>query len=102
MTKNIEFILQEIEAKILKLNFKLNRQVELNSALLREVEEYKDKNDSLSEQILILNKELSRLELEHENLNMKLVELTNGSKNEEIENLVKEIDQCINQIKDNL
>ncbi len=106
MTEKISNIILEIETKFFALKEKLDAETNRNAQLKSELEGLTAKNDSLSETISGLESDIVKLKEENKELQeqnqQQVPVLSTGDKDTEIDFLVREIDQCISQIKSNL
>ena len=106
MTEKISNIILEIETKFFALKEKLDAETNRTAQLKSELEGLTAKNDSLSETISGLESDIVKLKEENKELQeqnqQQVPVLSTGDKDTEIDFLVREIDQCISQIKSNL
>lgn len=106
MTEKISNIILEIETKFFVLKEKLDAETSRNNQLEEELQSLSSKNDSLVQTILSLESDIIKLKEENTVLQEQKQQVpvleTTGDKDMEIDFLVREIDQCISQIKSNL
>jgi septation ring formation regulator EzrA len=102
MTEKIEKNIGEIFEKVKKLHFQLQNEKLKNISFLSEIETMKTELFSSSERESILKNEIETLQSALHLAENKVVEVpiqTLGKHEEEIEELVKEIEYCIEQLK---
>lgn len=102
MTEQIEKSIEQILEKVKSLHSDLQNEKSRNAALLLEIEKMKAELFSASEQEFMLNTEIETLKSALHLAENKVVEVpvqTLGKREEEIEELVKEIEYCIDQLK---
>jgi len=105
MSEKISNIILEIESRFTALKGKLHAEVAKNEQLNLELENLKTNNLNLTGSISTLTNDLYILKEENELLKNKVdssAAKVLENKDVEIDFLVREIDQCINQIKNNL
>lgn len=105
MSEKISNIILEIESKILALKAKLQSEVFKSEQLALELSSLKTNNETLTNEITSLKNQLNQLEEENSLLVNKVNQTSTPNevnKDVEIDFLVREIDQCISQIKNNL
>lgn len=106
MTEKISHIISEIETKFFALKERLDAETKRNEELSAGISSLTETNDSLVKTVLTLESELDTLKKENKELQEKSSTqpaLVDGhNKDLEIDFLVREIDQCINQIKSSL
>ena len=103
MNKNIADKISIIKEKFVSLKSELTTQEERNATLNQELEILKVKNRELAESNLIFSQTIDKLEIElSEVKEINSQDNKTKDKDLEIDFLVKEIDQCISQIKNNL
>lgn len=108
MTEHIQHIIDEIRSKSQALHYQLNEEREKNTALQSELavlnerlQSQKQKEEEfLSKENNFLS-EIAALKMELDAVKSQVVENSNpvGRKDEEIDELVKEIEYCISQLK---
>lgn len=105
MSEKISNIILEIESKISALKAKLQSEVLKSEQLTLELSGLKTKNETLTSEITSLKSDLEQVQ-EENNLLVNKVNQTSTpnevNKDVEIDFLVREIDQCISQIKNSL
>lgn len=111
MSEKISNILLEIETKVNLIKLNLKNELAKNEGLTLENKKNEEKINDLTNQISVftvkiesLEEDIKSLKMENEMLSSKANTTTVVEKNKdvEIDFLVREIDQCINQIKNNL
>lgn len=111
MSEKISNILLEIETKVNLIKLNLKNELAKNEGLTLENKKNEEKINNLTNQISVftvkiesLEEDIKSLKMENEMLSSKANTTTVVEKNKdvEIDFLVREIDQCINQIKNNL
>lgn len=118
MNEKIQHIIQDIRRKKDALNASFNQQVLKASQLEREIEQLKSELSSKDNRISDLKEESVRLtnekaQLVHDNSELKslleetknqvinAVKTDNSNSQEQIDELVREIEYCIGQLKNN-
>jgi len=102
MTEQIEFSIQRILERAKSLHLDLQNERSRNVALSTEIDKMKADLFKSSEQEFILNTEIETLKSALHLAENKVIEVpiqSLGKREEEIEELVKEIDYCIEQLK---
>ena len=102
MTEQIEKSIEQILNKARALHAELQSERSKNTALNSEVEKMKDELFSMSEREFMLNTEIETLKSALQLAENKVVEVPVqivGKREEEIDELVKEIEYCIEQLK---
>jgi hypothetical protein len=102
MTEQIEKSIEQILEKVTSLHLDLQNEKSRNVALLLEFDKIKANLFTATEREFMLNTEIETLKLALHMAENKVVELpvqTPGKREEEIEELVKEIEYCIEQLK---
>lgn len=101
MTENIQHSIQEIRTKALRFKDELIAVNAKNALLEQEVTTAKDRIEECNAELEKLNSENSSLKSELEALKSQVVNVTpTFTRNEEeIDELVKEIEYCIGQLK---
>ena len=102
MTEQIERSIEQILSKARALHSELQSEKSRNVALQREVERMKGELLSFSEKEFMLNTEIETLKSALQLAENKVVEVPVqlvGKREEEIDELVKEIEYCIEQLK---
>ena len=107
MTEKISHIIGELETKFFALKEKLDAETSRSGKLSIELADIAAQNGSLEQQLAELESEINKLkeenkELREENKQQDPILVSTGDKDMEIDFLVREIDQCISQIKSNL
>ncbi|MCE3296440.1 MAG: hypothetical protein K0R65_2154 [Crocinitomicaceae bacterium] len=107
MTEKISHIIGQLETKFFALKQQLDAETSRNGQLSTELESLKADKGSLAGQIAGLESEIIKLkeenkELQEQNQQQDPILVSTGDKDMEIDFLVREIDQCISQIKNNL
>jgi predicted RNase H-like nuclease (RuvC/YqgF family) len=111
MSEKISNIILEIEAKVNLIKLNLNSELAKNEDLTLEHKKNEEKINDLTNQIShltvkieSLQDDINKLKMENESLNSKANSqiVVEKNKDVEIDFLVREIDQCINQIRNNL
>jgi hypothetical protein len=102
MTEQIEKSIEQILEKVTSLHLDLQNEKSRNAALLLEFDKVKANLFTATEREFMLNTEIETLKSALHLAENKVVELpvqTPGKREEEIEELVKEIEYCIEQLK---
>ena len=102
MTEQIEKSIEQILSKVRVLHAELQSERLKNVALQSEVGRMKDELFSISEREFMLNTEIETLKSALQLAENKVVEVPVqivGKREEEIDELVKEIEYCIEQLK---
>jgi septation ring formation regulator EzrA len=102
MTEQIEKSIEQILEKVTSLHLDLQNEKSRNAALLLEFDKIKSNLFTATEREFMLNTEIETLKSALHMAENKVVELpvqTSGKREEEIEELVKEIEYCIKQLK---
>lgn len=102
MTEQIEKSIELILEKVTSLHLDLKNEKSRNAALLSEFDKMKSELFTATEREFMLNTEIETLKSALHLAENKVVELpvqTPGKREEEIEELVKEIEYCIEQLK---
>ena len=102
MTEQIEKSIEQILDKAKSLHTDLQNEKSRNTALLLEIDKMKAELFTATEREFMLNTEIETLKSALHMAENKVVEVpiqTLGKREEEIEELVKEIDYCIEQLK---
>lgn len=102
MTERIQHIVNEISQKTKALHKQLIEEREKNSSLQAEIKSLNENEKVQTEKEVGYLKEISDLKLQLEETKSQIVEVSNpslGRKDEEIDELVKEIEYCISQLK---
>ncbi len=105
MSEKISNILLEIEAKISALKNKLQAEIVRNEQFVAEISTLETKNEELANNVSALMNEINTLKEENILLESKINDTSapnEVNKDVEIDFLVREIDQCISQIKNSL
>lgn len=104
MTNNIQHIIDEISRKQSELYQKLVEERAKNQQFSVEIESLKHEIHSLNDKIAQKNDDFASLKLELEANKNKVVNVvvdSNEKNDQQIDELVKEIEFCISQLKDN-
>jgi septation ring formation regulator EzrA len=102
MTEQIEKSIEQILAKAKALHLDLESERSRNGALLLEIDKIKAELFTATEREFMLNTEIETLKSALHLAENKVVEVpvqSLGKREEEIEELVKEIEYCIEQLK---
>lgn len=102
MTERIQQIIDEIRQKSEKVHYLLKDERLKNAALLAEIQELKENQEVLKKSENACLTEIKELKMELEVTKSQIVEISGpsiGKKDEEIDELVKEIEYCISQLK---
>jgi hypothetical protein len=102
MTEQIEKSIEQILEKAKSLNSDLQNEKSRNAALLLEIDKMKSELFTATEREFMLNTEVETLKSALQVAENNVVEVpvqSLGKREEEIEELVKEIEYCIEQLK---
>ena len=101
MTDRIQHIIEEIRLKSKALHHQLLEEREKNNALQAEVQLLNERLHHKNQQEEKNLAEIAALKLEMETTKSQVIEIERpqGKKDEEIDELVKEIEYCISQLK---
>lgn len=102
MTEQIEKSLEQILEKAKSLHLDLQNERSRIASLLLEIDKMKEELFTSTERELMLNTEIETLKSALQLAENKVVEVpvqTFGKREEEIDELVKEIEYCIEQLK---
>jgi len=102
MTERIQKSIEEIRIKSKALFFQLTEEREMNKSLLTELRALKEVESNLKEKEVANLQEISDLKMALEEAKSQVVEVSIpsfGKKEDEIDELVKEIEYCIGQLK---
>jgi chromosome segregation ATPase len=102
MTERIQKSIEEIRIKSKALFFQLTEEREMNKSLLAELRTLKEIESNLIEKEAACLREISDLKMALEEAKSQVVEVSIpsfGKKEDEIDELVKEIEYCIGQLK---
>lgn len=102
MTERIQKSIEEIRIKSKALFSQLTEEREMNKSLLAEMRTLKEIESNLKEKEVAYLHEISDLKMALEEAKSQVVEVSIpsfGKKEDEIDELVKEIEYCIGQLK---
>jgi hypothetical protein len=102
MTEQIEKRIEQILEKAKSLHLDVQNERSRNAALLLEIDKMKAELFTATEREFMLNTEIETLKSALNLAENKVIEVpvqTIGKREEEIEELVKEIEYCIDQLK---
>lgn len=102
MTERIQEIIDEIRLKSKALHHQLVTERETNKSLHTEIQTLQEIEQDLKKNEVAYLQEISDLKMTLEVAKSKVVEVSDpslGKKDEEIDELVKEIEYCISQLK---
>jgi hypothetical protein len=102
MTEQIEKSIEQILEKVKALHTDLHKERSRTSSALQEIDKMKENLLAATEREFLLNTEIEALKSSLLLAENKVVEVpiqTLGKREEEIEELVKEIEYCIEQLK---
>lgn len=101
MTEHIQHIIEKIRQKALALHTQLNEEREKNKEFQAEITALKENQQSLKQKEDENLSKIASLKMELETTKGQIVENSRpiGKKDEEIDELVKEIEHCISQLK---
>lgn len=102
MTERIQHSIDEIRLKSKALHHQLTEERETNKSLLTELRTLKETEESLKKNEVAYLQEISDLKMALEEAKSQVVEVSVpsvGKTEEEIDELVKEIEYCISQLK---
>lgn len=102
MTERIQHSIDEIRLKSKALHHQLTEERETNKSLLTEIQTLKETEENLKKKEVAYLQEISDLKMALEEAKSQVVEVSVpsvGKTGEEIDELVKEIEYCISQLK---
>ena len=102
MTERIQHSIDEIRLKSRALHYQLTEERETNKSLLTELRTLKETEENLKKNEVAYLQEISDLKMALEETKSQVVEVSVpsvGKTGEEIDELVKEIEYCISQLK---
>jgi septal ring factor EnvC (AmiA/AmiB activator) len=101
MTDRIQHIIEDIRLKTKALHHQLNEEREKNNTFQAEVQVLNERLHYQKQQEESYLAEIAALKLEMETTKSQVIEIERpqGKKDEEIDELVKEIEYCISQLK---
>ena len=101
MTDTIQQIIEKIRSKSIEIHSQLIKEREKNIALEAENVALKAQLTDMADTQKVLNVEMSELKIALETAKNQVVEtpISKNRKDEEIDELVKEIEYCISQLK---
>jgi hypothetical protein len=102
MTERIQHIMNEIRAKALEFHHELVQERNKNQVLQAHILEKDERLQSAVESENALNAVIDQLKFDLETAKNQIVEVSvpqNGRNEEQIDELVKEIEYCIGQLK---
>ena len=101
MSDRVNQLIEDIRGKVDLMKGKVTAEQNKNSELSQEIESLKAKLQSKENEVLQLNGKIQDLETEKNDLESKniAVPAENGVSEEQIDELVKEIEYCITQLK---
>jgi hypothetical protein len=101
MTDTIQQIIEKIRSKSIEIHSQLIKEREKNIALEAENVALKAQLTDMADTQKVLNVEMSELKISLETAKNQVVEtpISKNRKDEEIDELVKEIEYCISQLK---
>jgi hypothetical protein len=101
MTDTIQKIIEKIRSKSIEINNQLIKEREKNTTLESENVSLKAQLTGMADALKVLNVEMSELKIALETAKNQVVEtpISKNRKEEEIDELVKEIEYCISQLK---
>jgi hypothetical protein len=101
MTDTIQQIIEKIRSKSIEIHDQLIKEREKNTALESENVALKAQLTDMADTHKVLNVEMSELKIALETAINQVVEtpISKNRKDEEIDELVKEIEYCISQLK---